>query len=263
MPSKNSAPCIGYVDHPFKKGGLGLLDHAYPLTRNLKEGQGNRFFWLDGERKTLSGKHTADVLAAVLSETIWMQGEQSPFGGFWQHDGTLAHSDSLLKGWRTGLPFKPPFGSHGAVRTRSERQAPWFLLVEWHARIQSGRGSAAGSLDAVVPGCAYATEAWSRRLVLLLLKKQQLIEACLPHTPQETFADGIGSGRMKWCLQNLNGTGSRHVSKARPACAVVLPNEIPGCLPIRSGFSQRYAPPRDRTENVSRPHGSPFESSVR
>jgi hypothetical protein len=32
--------CIGYLDHPFKKDGLGLLDHAYPLTRNLKESQG-------------------------------------------------------------------------------------------------------------------------------------------------------------------------------------------------------------------------------
>src|SRR5439155_19997482 len=47
------------------------------------------------------------------------QGEQSAFGGFWQHDDTLAHLDSLLKGWRRGLRFKPPFGSHGAVRTRS------------------------------------------------------------------------------------------------------------------------------------------------
>jgi hypothetical protein len=37
-----------------------------PLTRNPMEGQGNRFFWLDGERKSASSKHNADVLAAPV-----------------------------------------------------------------------------------------------------------------------------------------------------------------------------------------------------
>jgi hypothetical protein len=56
--------CIGYLVHPFEKDGLGLLDHSHPLTRNTMEERGNQFFWLDGERKTPSGKHNADVLAA-------------------------------------------------------------------------------------------------------------------------------------------------------------------------------------------------------
>jgi hypothetical protein len=47
-----------------KKMDLSLFDYSYPLKRSSMEGQGNQFFWLDGERKTPSGKHTADVLAA-------------------------------------------------------------------------------------------------------------------------------------------------------------------------------------------------------
>jgi len=30
--------CIDYLEHPLKKDELGLLDHSYPLTRNLIEG---------------------------------------------------------------------------------------------------------------------------------------------------------------------------------------------------------------------------------
>src|SRR5258708_13535876 len=41
-----------------KKDGLGLLEHSYPLTRNPIEGQGNRFFSLDGERSSFDGSWT-------------------------------------------------------------------------------------------------------------------------------------------------------------------------------------------------------------
>ncbi len=43
-----------------KKDGLGLLEHSYPLTRNPIEGQGNRFFSLDGERSSFDGFWTYD-----------------------------------------------------------------------------------------------------------------------------------------------------------------------------------------------------------
>ncbi len=34
------AGCIGYLAHPFKKAGLGLLDHTFRLAQNSMEGQG-------------------------------------------------------------------------------------------------------------------------------------------------------------------------------------------------------------------------------
>src|SRR5260221_14776312 len=74
--------CIGYLAHPFKKDGLGLLDRCYPLTRNPIEGQGNRFFSLDGER--------------------------SSFDGFWTYDDDpLGRIDSLMKGRLRSLLLKP------------------------------------------------------------------------------------------------------------------------------------------------------------
>jgi hypothetical protein len=75
-------------------------------------------------------------------------------------------------------------------------------------------------------------------LELLLLKDQQVIEAFLPHAPQEALADSIGSWGMYRRLQNLNCTGGRYPSKARPEFAVVITNQILGCVPIRSGFAQ-------------------------
>ncbi len=67
-------------------------------------------------------------------------------------DDILAHLDALLDR-RLGFPlFRQPFGSHGAAQPRSEQQPPWFLRAEKNQMIQRLRVSAAGSLDAVVPG---------------------------------------------------------------------------------------------------------------
>ena len=89
----------------------------------------------------------------TLQEARWMQDERSLFKDILTNDDDpLAHPHSLLKGRPSSLLFKPLFGSHGADQPRSERQAPWFLLAQWHERIQKSRESAAGSLDAVVPG---------------------------------------------------------------------------------------------------------------
>ena len=87
----------------------------------------------------------------TLQEARWMQDERSLFKDILTNDDDpLAHPHSLLKGRPSSLLFKPLFGSHGADRPRSERQAPWFLLAQWHERIQRSREDAAGSLDAVV-----------------------------------------------------------------------------------------------------------------
>ena len=50
-------------------------------------------------------------------------------------------------------------------------------------------------------------------LKLFLVKNQQVIEAFLSDTPQEAFADRIGSWCMNGRLENLDGTRGRHPSK--------------------------------------------------
>ena len=75
-------------------------------------------------------------------------------------------------------------------------------------------------------------------LELFLMQDQQVVQALLSHAPQETFADGIGSGRMIRGFENFNGACGRHLSKARPEFAIVITNQVLWHLPIGSGFSQ-------------------------
>lgn len=65
----------------------------------------------------------------------------------------------------------------------------------------------------------------------------------MSHTSQEALADGIGSRCMNGRLENLDVTCRRHASKARPKFAVVITNEILGCLPIRGGFPKLLGHP--------------------
>lgn len=46
-----------------------------------------------------------------------------------------------------------------------------------------------------------------------LVKDQDMIKAFLSHTPQEAFADRIGSWCMSGRFENLNGTCCHHPSK--------------------------------------------------
>jgi hypothetical protein len=80
-------------------------------------------------------------------------------------------------------------------------------------------------------------------LELPLKEDQQMVEACLPNASQKAFADHIGSGSVIRGLENLNRTRGCYPSKARPEFAIVITNEILGCLPIRSGFSQLLGHP--------------------
>ncbi len=80
-------------------------------------------------------------------------------------------------------------------------------------------------------------------LELLLAKAQQVVEAFLSHTPQEAFADRIGSGSVIRGFENLNSARCRHTSETRPKCAVVITHEIRWCLPIWRGFSQLLGDP--------------------
>ena len=81
-------------------------------------------------------------------------------------------------------------------------------------------------------------------LELLLLKRQQVVQAFLPYTPQEALADGIGSGSMIRYIKNLNGTCCRYTSEAGPEFVIVIPNQVLWCLPIRGRFSQLLCDPQ-------------------
>ena len=69
-------------------------------------------------------------------------------------------------------------------------------------------------------------------LELPLMQNQQMIEAFLPHAPQEALTDRIGSWRVIGGCENLDATGPRHTSEAGPKFGIVITNEILRCLSI-------------------------------
>jgi len=99
-------------------------------------------------------------------------------------------------------------------------------------------------------------------LELPLMQDQQVVQAFLSDAPHIAFADRIGSGSVIGGLEQLDATCFRHTSKARPKLAIVITDQILWPLSIR-GLLGVVGPPRDRTESVSRPHGSPSLTSIR
>src|SRR2546430_10428863 len=77
-------------------------------------------------------------------------------------------------------------------------------------------------------------------LELPLLNNQQMVEAFLPHTSQEAFADGVGSWCMNRCLEQLDATDPRHTSEAGPKFGIVITNEILRCLPLGGRRSEEH-----------------------
>src|SRR5215469_8861809 len=100
-------------------------------------------------------------------------------------------------------------------------------------------------------------------LELLLLQDEQMIEAFLPHTSKEPLTDGIGAFRVNRRFEYLDAAGGGQTREAGPKFVIVITNQIPWHLPIRSRFPERYAPPRHRLEILLRRHGSPVATSVR
>ncbi len=93
-------------------------------------------------------------------------------------------------------------------------------------------------------------------IALFLIENEEVIQAFSSHTAQKTFANGIRLRSSKWRSKHLDPTGGGHSRKTWPKFLVIIPDEICGCLPIGSRFSQRYAPPRDRWESALHLHGS-------
>jgi hypothetical protein len=73
------------------------------------------------------------------------------------------------------------------------------------------------------------TYALSTRLVLLLLKDQQVVQAFLPHAPQEPLTDRIGSGSLIGGFENLDTCAGyfRHPFRKNGICAKNSTKEQP------------------------------------
>ena len=78
------------------------------------------------------------------------------------------------------------------------------------------------------------------------MEDQEVIQAFSPHTSQEAFTDGIGSWRPVRCAQHFDATGSCHACEIQPEFSVVIPDQVFGCLSIRSCFSQLLRHPEIR-----------------
>ncbi len=104
-------------------------------------------------------------------------------------------------------------------------------------------------------------------LELLLVKDQQVVKAFVSYTPQEAFADRIGSGSVKRCVKNLNRTRGRHPGETGPKFAIVIADQILRCLPIRRGFSQLLGYPGisrgTSNSDMDHPSGLEFDEEER
>src|SRR5215470_9408649 len=87
-------------------------------------------------------------------------------------------------------------------------------------------------------------------LELPLLNNQQVIEACLPHAPQEALTNGIGSRCVNGRFEQLDATGLRHSAETGSKLAIVITDQILWRLPIGRCFPERYGPPRHRSASV-------------
>jgi hypothetical protein len=113
-----------------QKDRLRLPDHYFPLTWNSIEGHGEPVPLAAPKRKSPSGGKNRRFLAAYAQGSFAGAGLEVFQGIFTNDDDILAHLDSLLSHRLSLTLFKPPFGSHGAARPRSEQQPPWFLRAE-------------------------------------------------------------------------------------------------------------------------------------
>ena len=78
-----------------------------------------------------------------------------------------------------------------------------------------------------------------------------MVEAFLPGTPQEALTDRVVSGSMNRRFEQLNRTGGRYTSKARPKFAIVITDQIFRRLSIGSRFSELLGHPGIGGERVT------------
>src|SRR5260221_12697582 len=77
-----------------------------------------------------------------------------------------------------------------------------------------------------------------RTVELLLMKDQHKVKALTSYASQKAFADRIRSWRIVRCFENLQVARCCYTGETRSEFVVIISNKVPGCLPIRRGFSQ-------------------------
>jgi hypothetical protein len=93
---------------------------------------------------------------------------------------------------------------------------------------------------------------------MLLIENEEVIQTFSPGAPQKAFAEGICLWSSIRRSQHLDATSGCHACKIRPELTIIIPVEVLWSLPVRSCFSQRYAPPKDPLGSGLRSPGSPF-----
>ena len=79
--------------------------------------------------------------------------------------------------------------------------------------------------------------------MLSLMKDQQVVEACLPHTPQEALTDCIGSGSMIRRFEYLHAARCCNTSEMGSKLALMITNEVPGRVSIEGSLPQLLCGP--------------------
>src|SRR5260370_201002 len=80
---------------------------------------------------------------------------------------------------------------------------------------------------------------------LLLMQDEEVIQTFSPHAPQKTFTDGISAARVRYGVRStlmLLVAATR--ARIRPEFAIIIPNQVFGCLPIRRRFAQLVRHPK-------------------
>ena len=80
-------------------------------------------------------------------------------------------------------------------------------------------------------------------LELPLVIDQDMIKAFLSHTPQEAFADRIGSGSVIRGFKNLDGTRLCNPCETQPKLAIIIPDEVLRPRAIAGGFPKLLCRP--------------------
>ncbi len=91
-------------------------------------------------------------------------------------------------------------------------------------------------------------------ICVFLMKDKDVIKTFASHTPKKAFTDGIGTRCVIGGLEELNGACCGYPCKSWSEFAIVIVNEVSGCLPKRRSLPQLLCDPgsgrRFRDANV-------------
>ncbi len=97
----------------------------------------------------------------------------------------------------------------------------------------------------------------------LFMEDQHVVKALSPHTPQETFTDGIGLWGVIGRFKHLDTARSCNSSETGTKLTIIITDEIFRRVSIGSRLSQRYVRSKCRWEIASPQRGSLSVIAVR